>query len=842
MEFYERREPLEAMVAAHRRATTAHGEAVVVRGEAGIGKTSLIRAFLETENVAPALGRCDDTSVPRPLGPFRDIFRADEIDVAFDDAEAVRLAMAEVLDRHRVVILEDIHWADEASLDLIAHTCRRVGDHDALIVVTHRPDESPKLARCLAQIPPDLSTDLSLEPLSRDTVVAWAEQHDRDGDAIHEAAGGNPFLVSELLDAPPGAIPDRVSTTTHARFAQLSAQAQSVAEQISVFPGGALWRDIDELAPDNVDAVGELERHRWLRADHDVIRFRHELIRRAIVEWLPQARRRQLHRAALDVLIERSADPAPIAHHAAEAGDDQRSIDYAVMAALELSRAGAHRDALTHLERVAHLVDLLEIEERAQFAEAIGMERLTADQIEGALDALLDAYDRWHALGDVENAARSLSQASTAAWRLARIDESLDLQRRAMRTLEGTEHREQLFRSRVALAQAVGMRSRWRAADVEIGRALADTDGVPEDALAVGYAVRADVRRLLGQRAAALTDYERAIELAEPLSPARMLMLTNRAATSLAALDIDTAAEHVAAAKAATTEVQSIHNDRFVTELEAGVALERGEWDVARELAERLGDDPSAIRVRPFLIRGLIAARRGEPVGVELIRAAHERAMDLADIQRLGGVGVALAELVWLGAVDDAAPVEEIARLAHTSGHARFSAELGVWCRRLGLDDGPHEPDPAGPRGFGLELAGNPTAAADEWAQRGVPHLQVLALAFSTEPADLRRGIDGAVELGATATADRIRARLRELGHAVTRGRGRTTLGNPGGLTRRQLDVVRLLGDGLTNQEIADRLYISPKTVDHHVSAILTTLGVDDRAAAGAWARSADLG
>jgi DNA-binding NarL/FixJ family response regulator len=118
----------------------------------------------------------------------------------------------------------------------------------------------------------------------------------------------------------------------------------------------------------------------------------------------------------------------------------------------------------------------------------------------------------------------------------------------------------------------------------------------------------------------------------------------------------------------------------------------------------------------------------------------------------------------------------------------------------------------------------------------GLPYYRALTLAFSDDADAMTQAVVEATKLGASTTADRIRARLRELGHRVSRGPGTATLSNPAGLTNRQLEVLELVAAGFTNHEIADRLYISPKTVEHHVSAILTRLGSSDRREAGLWA------
>ena len=840
MEMREREDALGTLRTAFDRARSAGGQVAVVHGDAGIGKTSVVAAFLKDSRTHALLGRCDDTSVPTPLGPFRDVFRsAGSPD--HHDPDGARDETARLLDRAPVMVIEDIHWADEASFDLLTHFCRRIDDYRSLIVLTHRPDGPPALTRCLAQIPSDRVTDIALAPLSLETVVGWAAEHGRNGEEVFAKTGGNPFLVDEVLASPSDEIPVRISTTTLARLSTLSDPARERAELLAQFPGGAPWPVIDALRPSGAEAAAELERHRWLDTRGDRVLLRHELIREAIAESIPVAIRRALNQEILDALIDQNAGPAAIAHHAAEAGHEQRSIDYAIVAAQQLSLAGAHHDALLHLERVAHLAHLLPDQERAQFVEALGLERMAADDVDGAYDAMMESFERWQALGDRGSAARALRQASAAQrWRgeAAQSGESL---RRALALLDGTDHDLERFRTQITIGQNAGLTSNWHSALDALAAALNATDGVPDDTVAVAIAMRADARRLLGEESGALADYTRSLEMAEPTAPSRTTTLLNRVATSLAVLAPVKAAHHLADAERAARQKQSEHTDRFIAELRGGLEFMQGRWEEAIGSIEHLIDDPLTTRTRPALVAGLIRARRGDATGVDLVTEAHRRASALADIQRLGGTAAALAELLWLGLAPDqtADEIKAVTELAHRSGHARYSAELAVWCRRLGLDGG--MANEAGPPEFLMEFDGEWEPAASRWAARGVPYLEVMALGFSGEEQAIRTAIEQATTLGAHVVADRLRAQLRDLGHHVRRGRSRTTLDNPGGLTNRQVDVVRLLAEGLTNQQIADRLFISPKTVDHHVSAILTALSVAGRAEAGNWAQASGL-
>jgi DNA-binding NarL/FixJ family response regulator len=140
----------------------------------------------------------------------------------------------------------------------------------------------------------------------------------------------------------------------------------------------------------------------------------------------------------------------------------------------------------------------------------------------------------------------------------------------------------------------------------------------------------------------------------------------------------------------------------------------------------------------------------------------------------------------------------------------------------------PEPPDRAA-RPFALQMSGDWEAAADDWEEIGCPYEVAMARADGTVDAKLE-ALEILDRLGGRPLADRMRGQLREMGvESIPRGPSRDTQANPAGLTNRQLEVVKLIAEGLNNDEIAARLFLSKKTVEHHVSAIYSKLGVDSR-------------
>ena len=847
----EREDALSTLEAAFGAVVAGHGGVALVSGEAGIGKTSLVRAFVAGERRATRVlaGACDDLAVPRPLGPFLDIaheLSGPAVDLRQGGVDAARLVLDALGGSGATLcIVEDAHWADEATIDVLTYVARRIESVRALLVVSFRDDEvgpDHPLRRALAAAPPGHTHRLELERLSVEAVARLAGA-EVDAAALRAITGGNPFFVREVLGSGPGRTPASVRDAVLARAARLSEAARAVAELVSVFPARPSLSLVEECAESVHAGLSECERGGLLVVDHDLVGFRHELARWAIEESLAGPRRRDLNRVVLRALTRREAGPARLAHHAWAAGDADAIVRHGLDAAHDAVAARSHREAEALLLHVLEYEHLLAVRERAATLELLSEEAYYGNQPERAASARQRALVLRRELGE------PLATGATLRW-LSRIHwlagDGAAAERAAAEAVEQLES----FPDSRELAMALSNRSqlamlaqrdedalRWGKRAITLAQRLGDTETLVHAQTNVGTAL-------------ARTDFEGGLEL---LDSAAALAVdggfdehAGRAMLNAAwqLKDVrrnERAREAVERALAFVRGASSSLYVEYLVATRALIDLAVGDWDAAGEAAEalvvQLRPANAVARVPALEVTGLIALRRGQPGARERLDEAWELARATGEIQRLRPIACARAEAAWLQ--EDAAGVDAATRetlaLATDVGHAWDVAELVLWRFRGGL---PATAPASCPLPVACELAGDARGAARHWAALGEPYAQAVALLGASEPEPLLEGIALLDRLGATAVAARGRARLRRAGVThVPRGPRPATRANPAGLTARQLEVLGLVEQGLSNPEIAQRLFLSPKTVEHHVAALLGKLGVHSRRDAAGAAR-----
>jgi DNA-binding CsgD family transcriptional regulator len=283
----------------------------------------------------------------------------------------------------------------------------------------------------------------------------------------------------------------------------------------------------------------------------------------------------------------------------------------------------------------------------------------------------------------------------------------------------------------------------------------------------------------------------------------------------------------------------------YVLAYRARARLDLGHWDEAAEDAAyvlQYARSVPLLRILGLTVLGLVRARRGDQDRWAALDEAAAEAKGQREPQYRVPVATARAEAGWLDGRGAAAVREETGEVLALAADRDAGWVVGelAWLRRLaGLPAGAERA--AGP--YALQLAGDLAAAAARWDEFGCPYDAALALAASDDEDDLRQALAGFQRLGARPAAAVVSRRLREGGaRGVPRGPHRSTRQNPAGLTARETEVLALLGSGASNAEIAARLFLSERTVEHHVAAVLRKLGVGSRGRAVSEAGRLGLG
>ena len=831
---------------------TRRGRLVVVGGEAGIGKTALVQAFCLNIAAARVLtGACEALQTARPLGPLVDIASetGGELEWLVERGSGPIEVLAALLGELRkrppnVVVIEDLNRADGATLDLVRLLARRIETVPALVVITYRDDEvgrTDPLRRVLGELPRTSVDRLQLERLSEGAVDDLARPYEVDSAELHRVTGGNPFYVTEALAAGGTALPESVRDAVLARAARLPAGARALLDAVAIAPPRAeLWL-LEEIAAVELAFVEEGLTSGMLRVHRDGIAFRHEIERVAIEETLLPDRRHELHGRALRVLAgpPRRADVARVAHHAEAAGDIRAVLEFAPAAAERAADFGAHGESAAQFARALRFADGLPGKERAHLLERRAYECYLIHAIDEAIAARRLALVEHRSRRDRLREGDTRRWLSRLAWFFGDGTGAEAEARAAIRLLEPLPSSPELAMAYSNMAQlrmlagdVAGTRE-WDARAIELAERLGYTDVLVHALNNVGSA------ELSGGSIDGAAKLERSLQLA---ADAGLEEHVARAHTNLAVGAIETreyalADRHLAAGIEYSAERDLDSWVVYMKGWRARADLEHGRWDEATAAASAVIERPrvpNASMIGPLVVLGRIRARRGDGDPWELLDRALVLAEATGELQRLGPVASARAEAHWLTCRPDlvGAETERALALATRNADAWAAGELVAWRHRAGI----REELPtavAGP--YRLELAGEPEAAARLWAELGCPYDAALVRLESDCEEELRLGHDELQRLGARVTAAHAARLLRERGaRDLRQGPRAPTRANPAGLTGRQLEVLGLLAEGLRNSQIADRLVLSPNTVDHHVSAVLRKLDVGTRTEAAA--------
>lgn len=864
MRLLERDGPMRELERVWAEAARGQGRLALISGEAGVGKSSLVRRFAQDHPAVSLLwGGCDALFTPRPLGPLYDMAGASaRLDGLLRDGAPAAAVFSGFVDELRarptLVVFEDVHWADEATLDLLRYTGRRIDATRALLIITYRDDEigpSHPLRAVLGDlIAPDTIHRVPLQPLSAAAVRRLVGDRPVDAAALHRRTGGNPFFVTEVLAAVEG-LPPTVRDAVLARAARLSPVARSLLDVVAVAGPRADLALLEDtgasLTGDPAQVLAGLEEASAsgvLVANGDQITFRHELARQAILEAASPIRRAEIHRLVLAALVdspEAEANPARLVHHAEAAADREAILRFAPPAGRQAAAANAHRAAANHFELALRHAAELPPREQAALLEAYAHECNLVDRRAEGAEACRRAAALWAELGEPVRQGNVLAVLANMLIGVGRNAEAATHLEAAIALLEANPPGPELasaYRMAAGLTfidQDYDRCMEWSRRSIELAELLGDTAAALSSHNLIGSALpysNYDEGRAYLERNRAAAEALGALSVAGHA-------LTNLASASCELYHLREAEAYLREGIAYAAEHDLDRYRLYMTSWQAINDLRRGQWDGVAETALSVLDLPGVSvpsRITALVALGLWRARTGQPGAEEALDEALELTRQLTSLHRVGLVRAARAEAAWL-AGDAGRAAQEAARvydLAVRVRHPWFAGELAAWLWRGG-----RAPDPPAwlAEPYRRLLAGDARGAAATWEALGAPYDAALALPAGDET-DQREALSRLEALGARPAADALRDRLRRAGVTrIPRGPRPTTRDNPLGLTERQAEVVALLAEGLTNSEIAARLQLSPKTVGHHVSAIFDKLDVHSREEAAAAARDAGL-
>ncbi|MGZ3677654.1 MAG: ATP-binding protein [Ktedonobacterales bacterium] len=848
----ERDRFLENLAGLLDEAASGTGRCALISGEAGIGKSALIECFTELHSRSArfCLGRCEALFTARPLGPLHDIAqqlhgRIRELLEHEADRAAIFSAFLEALGDSpipTVAIIEDVHWADEATLDLLKFLGRRVQHVPVLLIITYRDDEigpDHPLRFVLGDLPSRITKRLHLPPLSHDAVAALARGAHRTSNDLYKVTGGNPFFVTEVLASDEEGVPETVRDAVLARIARLSPQAHSVLELASVMPARAdLWL-LKTILPQPSSAIEECLRAGILRPEPDAVAFRHELARQAVESTLPPFRLQELHTEVLRALLDKEGEPPAVArlvHHAALAGDGAAVLRFAPDAARQAAQQGAHREAAILYGTALRYADVLSQAQQAELLEGRAYECYLTSQLEDAAEARAAALRIWSELGEGDKVGRSLRWLSRLSWFRGDKAAAEHYAAEAVAALEALPPGRELAMAYSNLAQLRMLEENvpgavhWGMQALDLAETLGDDEITAHALNNVGTAqfIRGDEdgrRRLEASLHIAL---ERGFE--EHAARA----FTNLSSCAVTLRQYARASRYLDDGIFYCTERDLDSWRLYMAGWQARARFEMGDWaGAADEAAEVLGSYrvSPVIRFSALVVLAWVRLRRGDPGSQPILDEARDLAWKTGESQRIVPVAAARAEAAWLRG--DRAACQAEAR----TGHELASEYIGSWDLGqlyywLWKTDDRFDMPPGLPEPYVLQFTGDWRSAAAALERIGCPYEQALALAEGDATAR-RAALAIFDRLGARPTSERLK---QQLGAAhvrgITRGPRPSTRDNPAGLTNQQVEVLLLMAGGLRNAEIAETLHVSPKTVEHHVSAVLAKLNARSRAQA----------
>jgi len=854
MELLERDNFLVSLEDGFKRAVSGEGHCFFIIGEAGIGKTSLVKTFLkkiEDESIE-YIGACDSLFTPRPLAPLYDLALqigqdwVDKIQSISSRAELFTKFVQELTFKQRpvVVVFEDIHWADEATLDFVKFFARRINRTNCLFILTCRDEgvsQQLPLRNVLSDLSPDSFSRIELTPLSRQAVQKLADEKGYDGEDVYTISGGNPFYVNEILASYSSGVPENVKDSVLAVYNRLGEEAKNVWQQLSVIPEGLEVSHLYKIDQWWHEAIGNCIAIRILIIKNNKIFFKHELYRRTIEVSLSPFKRIALNKNLLQLFLssfEEKGEIEKIVHYAKNANENELVAKYAPLAAKQAACVGAHIEASKLFHTAIEYSEENDTDQLVKLYEAYAYECYLTNQIKEAITYQARTLKIWKEKNEIEQIGNSLRFLSRLWWFEGNNQKAESFAAEAIEVLNNQPSSKAKAMAYSNMSQLKMLSDHtdeclhWGEKAIAIAQQVDDEETFVHATNSMGSTLM--LTPSSSQKGIALLRKSLEISLKNSYH--------EHAARAYAALGSNAATlKDYAFAKKTLEDGINYCEERDLDSLKlymlgwkARLNLETGNWEEAFTIANNLLQKEillPVIKIGALMVAAIVKMRKGDQDALSLLLEAKTMAFETTELQRIVPVLSALLEHEWITGKSyiEQETLDRTINIFTEAKKISPKSRFVFWLskvRKQSLQGGERY------KSNGARKVKIAPQEASSWERLGCPYEQALSL-FDGNDDDKRKALSIMQQLGANAVSEKLKMEMRSFGiKKIPRGLRESTKINPAQLTNRELDVLQLLKNSIQNKEIAETLFISPKTVDHHVSSILFKLEVNSRSKA----------
>jgi DNA-binding CsgD family transcriptional regulator len=661
------------------------------------------------------------------------------------------------------------------------------------------------------------------------------------GEDVYGISGGNPFYVNEILASYSPGIPDNIKDAILSVYNLQPKKTKQVWEILSVLPTGFELKYLEKMCPSYAEGVAHSLDSKILILGKGTIFFKHELYRRTIESSLSPLVRLALNKKILSLFLEnfeQNQEIERIVHHAKNANEYELVTCYAPLAARHAASVGAHTEASKLYLSAIEYYKGADKNKLIELYELYAYECYLTGKNKNAIIYTTKSLNLWKEKNDQEKIGNSMWFLSRLWWFEGKQEQAESYAVQAIEVLDNqpsSKAKAMAYSNMSKLKMSMDLTGEsllWGEKAIAIAQEVDDQETVSSALNSIGSALMLNGPTL--QKGIGLI--QQSLEIALKNSYHEHAA---RAYTSLVSIGVSKK-EYKIAKKALDEgllycEEKDINSQKlYMLSYQSRLNLETGNWKEACTVAGNLLKNEDLfpiLKICGLTILATIKIRKGDQGALPLLLEAKVLAFETMELQRIIPALLALLEYEWITGESyiemDALSrtVNRIVELGKFSKKSRFY----FWLRRTGKDyllpEEKHESDEES----------NLTTVAEEaslWENWGCPYEHALAL-FEGTIADKKNALMMVRALGADAVYEKLKLEMRTSGiKSIPRGIRKTTGSNSAHLTERELGILQLLKEGMQNKEIANRLFISAKTVDHHISAILFKLDVKSRAKA----------